>query len=143
MGSYSGGKWKSLGEKVAEAESKKSGGPRSRGGKRSSANKMEHIKFRAENERQARADAKKAAANAIAAPKAAKSRAAKPVAQAKAAVSSYRPSSEGIPRKQREVMDVQNKIEAPKSKLKKAIQIGGLFGRSAQGWHLGRKKGKG
>ena len=93
----------------------------------------------------ASASAKAAVAStATAAPKAAaKPQAAKPVAQAKAAVSSYKPSSEGIPRKQREVMDMQQKIEAPKSKLKKDIQIGGLVGRSAQGWHLGRKKGKG
>lgn len=140
MGSYSGGKWKSLKEKVAEASAKKAGGPRTRGGARSSANKMEHISFRVESERQVKQGAAK---KPVVKKTVAKATATKAVASPTMTRGSMPRSA--VPARTASVSDVANKIEAPESSIasKRNISVGGLVGRTGDKWHLGKKVGKG
>jgi sRNA-binding protein len=133
MGSYSGGKWQSLSEKLASAQ-RKNQNPR-RGGKRASANEMEHTAFRNEIARQGKTASKPVAK--------------KPMAQ-KATSRASSPSSlprVKIPKAQMEtkVSDVKNDIVAPSSSVKanRDIKLGAIAGRTGGKWHLGKKVGKG
>ena len=133
MGSYTGGKWQSLPEKLA-AQATGSKGPSSRGGKRKAPDISERALFKAEIARQAALPAGKQTA--------------KP---AKASATKAKPTMTRGSMKRAEgtakVADVQNKIEAPAksglSKAKRDIKVGGLLGRTGGKWHLGKKVGKG
>ena len=125
MGSYTGGKWQSLPEKLA-AQSKGSMGPRSRGGKRG-ANK----------------DAKAAAPMVVPVAKVTKA------VKAKAAPTMTKGSMKrtAVPKAEISVKDIKQTIAPMTStgiaKTKRNISVGGLVGRTGGKWHLGKKVGKG
>ena len=119
-------------QKAAKAPGSR--GPRSRGGKRVPMDITDERKFRAAVAKQP--NTRTATSTDTAKPK--------PVAKA------TRAKGAGLsPMKSTgstTVSDVQNTVSATSSPLKKnkAMQVGGLFGRTASGeFYLGRKKGKG
>lgn len=134
MGSYTGGKWQSLPDKLASAR-RKNENPR-RGGKRATPAQMETEGFRQEIARQAKGSpAKPKASVAKAAP-----------AKTPAAKSSIKRSAIPKATTSAGVQDVKNDIKAspaPMSKpAKKDIKLG-IVGRTGGKWHLGKKVGKG